>query len=386
MIVPSLRNGGTERAVSRISKSFEQKGFEVLVITFSKGINDYPLSHHLELGVEASKNILNKSVNVLRRSSRLKKIKLVFKPNVSISFMFGANLVNAITKINQELVITSIRSTIKYENRIVFSKFLNSIVYRLSDYVVPVSKGVGNEILDKYKINPEKIKVIYNFVDIAVSVILKEILKSSIRLITMGRLEEVKAQWHLIHAVNTLRDKYPTLVLNILGQGELFEKYQGLISELKLEQHVILHGFQDDIEHYLSISDIFCLSSRNEGMPNVLLEAMNQGLPIISTDIPHGPREVLNPSEIDLYGNDEIMTEEKYGLLVDYGNNPKSNEFGYRDEYIVNQFVERIKLLIEKKALYEHYSKQSLKRVQDFSEETIISQWIELFEEGMKHS
>lgn len=171
-----------------------------------------------------------------------------------------------------------------------------------------------------------------------------------------------------------------------MGQGELLESYKNLISELKLEQHVLLLGFQKDVQHYLSKSSTFCLSSRNEGLPNVLLEAMNLGLPVVSTDIPHGPQEILNPKKINLYGNDETLVEEKYGLLVDYGNNPKTNEFGYRDEYIVNQFVEKITLLIENKDLYEHYSKQSLKRVRDFSEETIISQWIELFDDGMKHS
>lgn len=385
MIVPSLRNGGAERVVSKLSKSFESLGHSVLVVAFSAQSVDYRVNNLVKLNSEPSINNFSKIIKVFYRLIKIRNIKKKYLPNVSISFLFGANVVNVLTKQKKELTITSVRNTIDFEGKLAFSKYLNSIVYRLSDFIVSVSHGISFEILEKYVISPNKIKVVYNFVRISRDVTVKENPKIPIRLITLGRLTQQKAQWHLIHAVRILKNNYPDLVLYVLGQGELFEQYQALITDLGLEQNILLLGFQSDVEYNLNESDIFCLSSRNEGLPNVILEAMNQGLPIISTDIPHGPREILNPNGTDVYENDENFVEEKYGLLVDYGDNPRSNEFGYRDEYIVNQFVKKINLLIKDKELFNHYSKQSLKRVQDFSEETIVSQWIELFEEGMKH-
>jgi hypothetical protein len=105
---------------------------------------------------------------------------------------------------------------------------------------------------------------------------------------------------------------------------------------------------------------------------------MTKGLPIISTDIQHGPAEILNPEKIFLYSNDWVPQEKKYGLLVDYGCNPKSKEVGYYDTYIVGQLVEKILVLINNESLYQHYSNQSLIRARDFSEDKILKEWIGL--------
>jgi N-acetylgalactosamine-N,N'-diacetylbacillosaminyl-diphospho-undecaprenol 4-alpha-N-acetylgalactosaminyltransferase len=208
----------------------------------------------------------------------------------------------------------------------------------------------------------------------------QKVMSDEVRLITIGRLEMVKAQWHLIHAINDLRFIAPNISLTIIGRESLHSELIKLIEDIGLEQSVHLIGFQKDIARYLSVADIFVFSSELEGFPNVLLEAMSMGLPIISTDIPHGPREILNPSGVEIYSNDKTLLEDKYGLLVDYGTNPLSGQYGYRDNFIVHQFVEKISLFMENSELYTHFSEQSLKRVKNFSEEATIKQWIELFE------
>jgi glycosyltransferase involved in cell wall biosynthesis len=107
---------------------------------------------------------------------------------------------------------------------------------------------------------------------------------------------------------------------------------------------------------------------------------MNMGIPVISTNVPHGPKEIINPNGLEPYSNDDVELDEKYGLLVDYGDNSKSNQLGYYDSYIVNQFVEKVLLLINNQTLYQHYSRQSLKRVKDFSEEKLILDWLSILE------
>ena len=379
IIIPTLRSGGAEKVVASLSRAFISKGHNVMVVTFSKGRVDYPVDQIRELAVEAHPSFIMKIINVIRRTAKLKKVKREFSPDISLSFLFGSNLTNLFSRIKGDVVVCSVRSSAERDVRFL-TRLINRFVYMFSDFIVVVSDGIRLELIKQYGTHINKIEIIYNFVDFHKNTVPKIKKTTSIDLITVGRLEEVKGHWHLFHAVNQLKTIYPMIKLKILGEGNLFSLLNHEIKELGLVDNVVLLGFQKDTRRYLNAADIFCFSSRNEGMPNALLEAMSHGLPIISTDIPHGPKVILNPPGIDLYENDEIMVDEKYGLLVDYGNNPKSNHIGYRDDFIVNQFVDKIQLLIENKELYNHYSRQSVRRVLDFSEDKIVDQWIGLFE------
>lgn len=383
LIIDSLRNGGAEKVVSRLSASFEKSGHEVLVVTFSSGKIDYPVSQLIQLGISVNSNPIDRIIKLFKRIYKVRNIKKTFVPDVSIGFMFSANLVNAFSLQKNELTISTVHNILTIEDRKKFTKELNSYIYRRSDFIIAVSHGIKNDLLLKYNLNKKRVEVINNFVDVKDSSKVKLMINKNIRLISIGRLIEQKAQWHLIHVLFDLRKIYPNVSLTILGEGKLKEKLSSMIKELGLEHVVELKGFQENINDFLLDSDIFCFSSQHEGFGNVLIEAMNMGLPIISTDIPHGPREILNPNSLDLYINDNFKHKEKYGLLVDYGKNPSSNSIGFRDEYIVGQFVSKITLLIENNEIFEHFSHQSLTRVSDFSEGKISGQWTKLFDTKM---
>lgn len=378
IIIPTLRSGGAERVVSELSAAFTAKEHDILIVTFSRGRIDYPVNFVRELGVEPSSYFLMKIMKIIRISLKLRRIKREFSPDISLSFMFAANLTNVLSRVKGELVISSVRTSVKRDVSFI-TKLINYFVYYFSYFIVAVSNGVKQELMDYYMVHKNKVETIYNFVNNNSYSITKKMNHNSINLITMGRLEEVKGQWLLIYAVDQLKTIYPYIRLSILGEGALSGLLKDQIKELKLEENVILMGFQKDTMKYLHDSDIFCLSSRYEGMPNSLLEAMSYGLPVISTDIPHGPKEILNPLEIEIYDNDEIIIKEKYGLLVDYGNKPISESVGIKDDNIVRQFVHKIQLLIENKELYSHYSSQSLRRANDFSKIIAINQWLDLF-------
>ena len=99
--------------------------------------------------------------------------------------------------------------------------------------------------------------------------------------------------------------------LSIIGKGKNFKILQNFIIENKLKKKVFLCGYKKDAEQYLSHSDLFILTSKFEGLPNTLIEAQSAKLPIISSDCPSGPREILlngklgtlfkTGSHIDLY-------------------------------------------------------------------------------------
>jgi glycosyltransferase involved in cell wall biosynthesis len=102
----------------------------------------------------------------------------------------------------------------------------------------------------------------------------------------------------LIEAFRLLRDKAMARLI-ILGEGEERGQLEALIMASGLSADVDLHGFVENPYAYLSRADAFVLSSRWEGLPTVLIEALACGCPVVATDCPSGPREIL---EGGLYG------------------------------------------------------------------------------------
>ncbi len=186
------------------------------------------------------------------------------------------------------------------------------IFYRLVDELVANSEGSADDLSRTLNIDRGGIKVIHNpTVTDGIFERAKESIghpwlkdKEEPVIISAGRLHDQKDFSTLIKAFVSRRRKEP-LKLIIFGEGEKRVELQALAEELGVMKSVSLPGFMDDIHAYLSRADLFVLSSRWEGLPNVLIEAMALGVPVISTDCPSGPREILEGG--------------KYGELVPVG-------------------------------------------------------------------
>ncbi|MEZ6131645.1 MAG: glycosyltransferase [Planctomycetaceae bacterium] len=115
------------------------------------------------------------------------------------------------------------------------------------------------------------------------------------RIVTAGRLGPQKGFHLLIEAVRQLSDADPNTEfrLAVLGEGRFHDSLGAQIRDSGLSQVVLLTGFQTDAAAWYRQADLFVLPSFLEGMPNVLLEAMACGTPVLSTDCPSGPREIL---------------------------------------------------------------------------------------------
>lgn len=111
-------------------------------------------------------------------------------------------------------------------------------------------------------------------------------------IIAVGRLYLQKDYSTLIRALTELRKQRPSHLL-ILGEGNERESLERLIHDLNLEEDVVLAGFVNNPLAYMNRASLFVLSSKSEGFGNVLVEAMACGTPVVSTDCPSGPTEIL---------------------------------------------------------------------------------------------
>lgn len=187
-----------------------------------------------------------------------------------------------------------------------FLKYFEMLTFRIAAHtntrIIAVSNGVKDELIQLCHIPDSKIDVIYN--PLLISEIQQEstipyddsrISPTVPLIITVGRLSEVKGQWHLIRAFSELRKTHPSQLL-ICGIGNEKEYLFELVTELNLKDDVIFLGWQKNPYKYITNSTVFVLSSLSEALPNVLIEAMACGCPVVAANCSSGIGEILGPN------------------------------------------------------------------------------------------
>ena len=174
------------------------------------------------------------------------------------------------------------------------------IFYRMADKMVGVSHGVAEDIRQMAKLPAEKIAAIYNPI---ITPELDQLAQEGVDhpwfrdhqrpvIISAGRLTTQKDFPTLIQAFALLQKQMPSRLL-ILGDGGDRSALETLVKQLKLEDAVDLYGHVSNPFAWMRNADLFVLSSIWEGFGNVLAEAMAVGTPVVATDCPNGPREIL---------------------------------------------------------------------------------------------
>ena len=175
--------------------------------------------------------------------------------------------------------------------------------------------------------------------------------------IIVGRYNSAKGYNYLVDAWKHVHQKHPDWIINIFGSGEYENNIRHMIHDEGLQDVIVMNPPTDHImEEYLN-SSIYVMSSVFEGFAMVLLEAMACGLPCVSFDCPYGPRNVI--------------TDGEDGILVDYLNS--------------QALADNICRLIENKDLRKAMGNKGRLNVLRFSRETIMPQWVELFESVIKN-
>ena len=167
----------------------------------------------------------------------------------------------------------------------------------------------------------------------------------------MGRLSYQKNYSSLIRAFTNIAPAHPEWMLEIYGSGEESSKLGNLIRELNLEKQIKLMGSTTDIASKLENASFFALSSRAEGFPLVLLEAMSHGLPVVSYDCPFGPSYIIDSG--------------RNGILVPLND---EKDLAASMSYLIQNADERQKMSVEAR-----------RRAIEFLPEKIAEQWMSLF-------
>lgn len=359
-------HGGIEKVVSLKANYLSKlENFKVTILTNEQKKNKpcYEFNNtikHVDLDINYKRELSNlhpkNLVKIFKNFFKLKSFLNEYKPDVLVvcNYNFDYFFIPFINK-NETLKIREMHDSRHYPTikRKSSKSFVRKLIYEISDlleskydYFVVLTKDEK----EYYKGN--NIKIIPNFIP------KKEIKITSINerekiVISAGRLCSVKGFDKLIHSWKFVANINKGWQLHIYGDGDKnYVKFLNeLIINLDLQNSVKLKGSTSKLQKKMDEASIYAMSSVTECFPMVLLEAMQVGLPIVSFDCPHGPRN--------------IVTHEKDGLIV------KNND--------INALSDNINFLIKNPGLRKKLGENAVHNVKRFNEELVMNDWIKLF-------
>ena len=356
--ITSLNGGGAERTVLNVLNNINLEKFEPILILGTKNRNIY--LKYLKDEIQ----VINLNVKRLRYTFfKLRKIIKRDRPDVVFTTLIDNSIMLSLVKLSMfkkfKLVTREANTRSLKKSYTFFNRLLTRFSYNvMSNHTVALSKGVKNDMVSSFRINPKKIKVIYNPIDI------KHIsnqaqgtveLNNKATIIGVGRLVEQKNFALLIKAFAKISNEIEAELI-ILGTGDLYNELLSLTQELNVSDRVQLLGFQDNPYKYMRASDLFVLSSNYEGFGHVIVEAMTTGTPVLSTDCKSGPKEIIGDNE--------------YGVLTPVGD--------------VESMANNMLSLLNDQTKLNHYKKMGLDRAQDFDVKKIVKEYENLFEDILR--
>lgn len=299
-----------------LANEFAERGYRVdLVLTQAEGPYMSEVAHNVrvvDLGKSRVLTSLLPLAGYLRRE----------RPDAMLSALNHANVIailaRYLSRTHVRLLVSeranfSVSSANMKPLQAALRRTIIANAYPQADGIIAVSEGVADDLAKSTGLDRATISVVYN------PVVTQELLRKSRKtpshpwfvageppvIIAAGRLAKQKDFSTLLKAFSIVRQKRIARLV-ILGEGELKHELNNLANVLGIQSDIDFPGFVENPFSYLSRSSLFVLSSGWEGLPNVLIQAMACGVPVVSTDCPSGPREIL--------------ADGQWGRLVEVGN------------------------------------------------------------------
>ncbi len=363
--ITGLKTGGAEIVLYNLVKEIDKERFEPIMISI------------LSL-TEVGEKIKKSGIPVLSLNAKFKFNPFIFfrllsilkkeKPIILHTFLFHTDFLGRIVGkfCKVPIIISSIRN--EYIGGSLRERLLQ-FTDKFADVVVIVSQKVEEKMIKARVVSPQKSIVIYNGIDINKFKFQDEEKRKEIRekfnlkesnkvLISVGRLFKAKGYPYLIEAIKILKEKYPEIVLLILGEGEEREKLEKLIRKDNLDKNIFLLGRKENVADFLNVADVFVLSSLWEGFPNVILEAMACGLPVVATNV-GGVEEIIedNVSGFLVEPKNPSALAKKIEFVLNL-NSGKRKEIGKKGRKTIEEKFSLGKMIKSYENLYEKLFKK----------------------------
>ncbi len=351
--IGSLNKGGAERVFVNLAEYFQNKGYQIVMVTQYQKENEYVLAEGIRRvisDIPPEETTGSRAVNFYRRMSRLHRIWKKERPDLVLSCVGKNNFMAVVTTMfTKTKPVVSVVGEAKEE-------YPNRLMKALANLLFPFASGVI--------LQTERSKSFFSSRVSRTSVILPNSLNPLFirerfrgerekRIVSVGRLDANKNHEMMIRAFAGLAGRYPEYTLTIYGEGELREHLQKLIASLGLEEKVFLPGVVPDVAERIEKAALFLLVSYSEGVSNALIEALALGLPVIATDVPSG-------------GTQELIRHGENGLIIPPG-----------DEEALKAAMER---LLSDGEYAERLGEQAHKIQERLAPERVNRQWQEYFE------
>lgn len=347
-VIHSLGTGGAERVMSLLATDWSERGHNISIVTLTSSDKSFYKLHNsievISMDVASESQCLKDTITSnYRRIIAIKNIISEQNPDIVVSFMTRTNVLTTIAaKLAKKPIIIAERNNF-YRVKSKLWRFIRRIVYPFSNALVVQSKHDR----DKYDYH-SNVHIVPN------PLILEHNHKISNReqiILAIGRLNKQKGFDMLLKSFSQIKEKGWHLV--ILGEGLERTNLQNQVDELKINKYVSMPGNVSDVEAYYKKASIFVLSSRYEGFPNVLIEAMGYGCASIAFDCLTGPRDIIE--------------HHKNGILVEAEN--------------INKLSEGIQYLIDQPERREELGENAKKMIDKLDIEKITMKWFKIINE-----
>lgn len=356
IITGSLVTGGAEAMVSQLVVNIDRSKYDVILICTYKSV-DSPIEKFLKKN-NIPITFLNKEggldFNAFSTLLKLNKILYNYNPDIVHSHLHGAIYVIPFILLHRSKLVHTLHTLPEKEFSRVIQYILKFYYVIGKGVLVTVSPQNQKETMKYYNLSESKVKMIYNPVEVS-KYYRKIHRENEFVLVNVGRQDKNKNQQLIISAFEKINSRYKNLNLRLIlvGDGECNNDLQNLARTYKLEKKIIFTGIVSNIEDFLAEADVFILSSKYEGLPLSILEAMAAGLPIISTDVG---------------GIKDIVTNN--GILINEGS--------------IEELVEAMQNLIENPKMREQFSNNSSKNVQIFNSKNMAIEYCKIYNEMSK--
>ena len=285
-----LTGGGAERVVSVLASAMVQKGIDTYIVVYGRTEKDYSLDEKVKIITmpQRKDSVLTK----LKRVSDMKKILKEIKPDVVIPFVGTVLYVTwlACCGLKTKFVLT-VRNNPWIVPETKKQRWLRDRIANKSDAVMIQNEEQRDYFPPSLK---EKLLVINNPLSEVFIRNQKSHYTDSVHsIVTLGRLEPQKDHDFMIRSFMKAFPDQPDIKLYIYGEGRQKQHIEDLITQSGWQDRVLLMGRTTDALAVLQQCDLFVMTSRYEGMPNALMEAMAVGVPCISSDCRTGPKSMI---------------------------------------------------------------------------------------------